>query len=168
MIRNPRWPRYWPTETVVRLATLGSLGSFRAPGTWGSAAGLLLYVVFFYNMSDFAGALLALFLCYAAIGICGEAEKRLKKVDPGCIILDEFVTMPICFFGLKPYLGQGYSIFVVLAAFLLFRILDILKPFGIKKLQRYYGGFGVVVDDIAAALVTCVIMNVALRFWPMG
>ncbi len=163
MIRNPQWPKYWPTHIVVRLATLGSLGKLKAPGTWGSLAGLLLYVVVYHQISLFSGVLLALASCYVAIGICGEAEKRLKKVDPGEVIFDEFIAMPFCLFGLKPYLGQHYSFFVILAAFALFRVFDILKPFGIKRLQRYYGGFGVVIDDVAAALATCLLMNVGMR-----
>lgn len=165
MMRNPRWTRYWPSHVVIRIATLGSMGDFKAPGTWGSAAGALLYFVFFYHLSPIFGVLLMLAACYFAVGICGEAEKRLKKVDPGEVILDEVVAMPICFLGLKPYIEAGNGLLVLVGAFGLFRLFDILKPFGIKKLQRYYGGFGVVIDDLAAAVVTCILMNVALRFW---
>lgn len=165
MMRNPRWARYWANNTVLRTATLGSLGDFKAPGTWGSAAGVLFYLVIFYPTSAFLGALLILASCYFAVGICGEAEKRLKKVDPGQIIIDEVVAMPICFIGLKPFIADGHAAIVLIGGFLVFRVFDILKPFGIKKLQRYYGGFGVVIDDVVAGLATCVVMNVALRLW---
>ncbi len=165
MIRNPRWARYWPTHVVLRAATLGSLGNFKAPGTWGSAAGVLFYVVLFYPVSPLIGALLIVASCYFAIGICGEAEKRLKKVDPGEVIIDEVVAMPICFIGLQSFIADGHGAVVLVGGFVLFRVFDILKPFGIKSLQRYYGGFGVVVDDVAAGLATCVILNVALRTW---
>lgn len=163
MIRNPRWARFWPDATVVRLATIGSLGSLKAPGTWGSLAGLLFYIAFIAHMSLVVGALFLAVCCYLAIGICGEAEKRLKKVDPGEIVLDEFVAMPICLLGMGPYFGQSYFWAILLAAFALFRLFDIWKPFGIRSLQRYYGGFGVVADDIAAALVVCGIMNIGVR-----
>ena len=103
--------------------------------------------------------------CYFAVGICGEAEKRLKKVDPGEVIIDEVVAMPICFIGLKPFIAEGHGAAVFLGTFLVFRFFDILKPIGIKKLQRYYGGFGVVIDDVVASLATCVVMNLGLRFW---
>ncbi len=165
MIKNPRWARYWPDHVVVRLATIGSLGKLKAPGTWGSLAGLLIYAVVTAHMSDLAAALFLAAASYFAIGICGEAEKRLKKVDPGEIVLDEFVAMPICFIGLSGYMGQSYSGLIILAGFLLFRLFDILKPFGIKRLQRYHGGFGVVADDVAAALVVCVLLNVGTRIW---
>ena len=165
MMRNPRWARYWKSNTVIRVATLGSLGDFKAPGTWGSAAGILFYFVFFYHTSEFAGALLMLASCYFAVGICGEAEKRLKKVDPGEVIIDEVIAMPICFIGLKPFIDDGHGLIVIIGGFLVFRVFDILKPFGIKNLQRYYGGFGVVIDDVVAGLATCAVMNVALRLW---
>ena len=105
--------------------------------------------------------------CYFAVGICGEAEKRMKKVDPGCVILDEVVAMPICMLGLKSFIAMGHGPYVLLGTFLVFRFFDILKPLGIKKLQRYYGGFGVVIDDVAAAVATCIVMNVAMRLIPL-
>jgi len=165
MIRNPRWARFWPTHVVLRIATLGNLGSLKAPGTWGSAAGVLLYIVLFYQLNGFLGILLMLAGCYFAIGICGEAEKRMKKVDPGEIVLDEVVAMPICYIGLKPFIVEGHAALILIAGFIVFRVFDILKPFGIKKLQRYYGGFGVVIDDVVAATATCLVLNLGTRLW---
>ncbi|MDQ8179244.1 phosphatidylglycerophosphatase A [Pelagicoccus sp. SDUM812005] len=163
MIKNPRWARFWPEQVVVKLATIGSLGQFKAPGTWGSVMGVVFYVVFVAHLSDFAAALFLAAASYFAIGVCGEAEKRLKKVDPGEIILDEFVAMPICFLGLSGINHHPQYFLILLAGFLLFRFFDILKPLGIKKLQRYHGGFGVVADDVAAALIVAVILNVGVR-----
>lgn len=165
MLKNPRWARYWSSRVVVNIATIGGMGSLKAPGTWGSAMGLIFYACIVVHMSDFAAALFLACAGYFAIGICGEAEKRLKKVDPGEIILDEFVSMPICLVGLNTFMGQSYSAIILLAAFILFRIFDIVKPFGIKKLQRYHGGFGVVADDIAAGIAVAVILNIGVRIW---
>lgn len=137
----------------------------KAPGTWGSVAGLVFYASVLAHVSDVMAVIILAVLSYVAIGICGEAEKRLKKVDPGEIILDEFVAMPMCFIGLSGFIGRPDSWIVILSAFALFRFFDILKPFGIKRLQRYHGGFGVVADDVAAALVVCVILNVGVRIW---
>lgn len=162
-MRNPKWARYWPDKVVVRIATIGHLGSWKAPGTWGSAMGLIFYATVIYPMSEFAAALFLIACSYFALGVCGEAEKRLKKVDPGEVILDEFVAMPICLLGLKSYMGQEYSALVLLTAFALFRFLDILKPLGIRRLQRYHGGFGVMADDVAAALIVCVALNLGVR-----
>lgn len=165
MIRNPRWARFWPEKTVLRIATLGSLGDLKAPGTWGSLMGVVFYAVFVSHLSEFSAVLLLTAAAYFAVGICGEAERRLNKVDPGQIILDEFVAMPMCLIGLSSYGSHPKFFWILLAAFLLFRFFDILKPLGIKKLQRYHGGFGVVVDDVAAALIVAVILNVGVRLW---
>nr|WP_221774603.1 phosphatidylglycerophosphatase A [Pelagicoccus albus] len=164
-MRNPKWARFWPDKVVVKLATLGSMGDLKAPGTWGSAMGIVFYAVFISHLSDFTAAIVLAAATYFAIGICGEAEKRLKKVDPGEVILDEFVAMPMCFLGLSAYGSHPKFFWILLAGFLLFRFFDILKPLGIKKLQRYHGGFGVVIDDVAAALMVAVIMNFGVRFW---
>lgn len=165
MIRNPKWPRYWPDKVVINLATMGSVGKLPAPGTWGSLVGFLLYLVLFYSLSPFWYVAMIVATCYFAIGICGEAEKRLKKVDPGEVVIDEVVAIPICFFGLQPFMGQSYTWMVFIAVFALFRFFDILKPLGIKKLQRYYGGFGVVIDDVVAGTVVSLILNIGLRVW---
>jgi phosphatidylglycerophosphatase A len=49
----------------------------------------------------------------------------------------------------------------------LFRLFDIAKPFGIRSLQRFHGGFGVVVDDFAAALAALVVLQVITRLTPL-
>jgi len=96
---------------------------------------------------------------YIAIGVCGEAEFRLGRRDPGEVILDEFVVMPLCFLG-WPVLAVNLPNWVIfLAGFALFRFFDIIKPFGIKRLQTLPGGWGVVMDDVAAALAACATLH---------
>ncbi len=145
---------------VIALATLGPLGALPAPGTWGSAAGVGFYAIVFhgYNRAG-AGttfALLALVASASATAICHLAELFLKKKDPGCIILDEFVAMPLVFAGFGYGLRTAQHAWAwYLAGFLLFRLFDIVKPFGIRELQRVGGGFGIVVDDLLAAAYAC-------------
>src|SRR4051812_19870133 len=127
-LKQPAWPRSLPTSLVVGLATLGPLGrKLPAPGTWGSAAGLLYFTVFFSRL-NFAENLVASAVgAYLAIAFCGEAEVRLRKKDPGEVILDEFVAMPLCFLGWAS-LTRSLPVWgVLLAGFLLFRFYDILK-----------------------------------------
>jgi phosphatidylglycerophosphatase A len=163
MIKQPLWTKVLSDTVIVNLATLGPVGQFKAPGTWGSLAGLIWYTLFYYNISVIGAVLFTVGFLYFALAICGEAEIRLRKVDPGEIILDEFVAMPICFIGLQPYIASSWAWAVFLAAFVLFRFFDIVKPFGIKNLQRYPGGMGVVLDDVAAALATCLVLNIFFR-----
>lgn len=162
------WTRFLPTPWVVNLATLGPLGRMgKGPGTVGSVAGLGLYAVLFHYSSLPGFIFMSALLTYLTIGICDAAERRLGMRDPGMIILDEFVAMPLVFLGLQGanglvYLHGGWP--VLLAGFILFRIFDIAKPFGIKKLQDLPGGLGCAIDDTAAALVSCILLHIGLSF----
>lgn len=165
-LQQPVWPRFLSTSSVINSATLGPIGrKLPAPGTWGSVAGLCYFTVIFYPMGLLGTLLLSALGCYVAVAICGEAEFRLGKRDPGEVILDEFVAMPLCFLGWPVLVGPlpGWGVFLV--GFALFRLFDITKPFGIKKLQDLPGGWGVVVDDVAAALLTCGVMHAAQWVW---
>lgn len=148
-----------PSGLVLNLATLGPLGYLgRAPGTLGSLAGVVLFVIFFYGMPWLTYLFIAGLLAWVATGVCGEAEKRLHKRDPGEIVLDECVAMPLVFLGV-PVHQVWDSWLVVLVGFVLFRIFDIVKPLGIARLQRLPGGSGIVMDDIAAALASCLCLH---------
>ena len=141
----------------------------RAPGTWGSLAGLVYQLLIFHYQSWLTVVLFSLIAIWFAVGICGEAEFRLGKRDPGEIVLDEFVVMPLCFIGwhhiadVLPISVAPAIIYV--AAFALFRLFDITKPLGIFKLQDLAGGWGVVFDDVAAALAACGVMHIAAAAW---
>lgn len=150
-----------PSPLVVGLCRCGPVGTWgRAPGTSGTVVGLLLYTAVFFPLGRVGELLLAALLVLIAIPICSEGERRLGKRDPGEIILDEVVAVPLCFLGLKGAMLTTGSIWAyMLAGFILFRIFDILKPFGIKRLQQYPGGLGVVADDVAAALATNLVLQ---------
>jgi len=97
-----RWTAYLPSNVVTNVATLGPLGFWgKAPGTNGSIAGLLLYTVMFHQLHPFFYGIFLALLVYLSIAFCGEAEKRMFRADPGEVILDELVAMPICYFGLQ-------------------------------------------------------------------
>ena len=162
------WTRALSTPLVVNFATLGPLGRVKmAPGTIGSLAGLGLYAVCFDNLSPIGFIILALLFAYLAVAICDAAEKRLQMRDPGMIVLDEFVAVPLVFLGMGGYGGlidQHGNWPVLLGGFALFRFFDILKPFGINKLQNLPGGLGCVADDLAAGLAACVCLHAILHF----
>ena len=101
------------------------------------------------------------------MGVCGEAEIRLGRHDPGEVILDEFVAMPLCFLGWPMIIGPGLLPFLglMLAGFALFRLYDITKPLVIDSLQELPGGWGIVLDDTAAALATCATLHLAHAVW---
>jgi phosphatidylglycerophosphatase A len=165
--KQPVWPRFLSSAMVLNCATLGPIGRrLPAPGTWGSVAGLLYFTVFFADRYGIFGTLLLSAIgSYVAVAICGEAEFRLGRRDPGEVILDEFVAMPLCFLGWPALVGPLPPWAIFLIGLGLFRLFDILKPFGIKRLQHLPAGLGVVVDDLAAALLTCGVMHAGQWAW---
>lgn len=95
-----------------------------------------------------------------AIRIAGIAETLLAQRDPGKIVIDEIVGMSTTLLLLPARLP------VFAAGFLLFRVLDILKPFPIRTVERKFnGGTAVVMDDIVAGILANLILRVALAIW---
>jgi phosphatidylglycerophosphatase A len=139
-----------------------------APGTFGSVVGLLWFAVLLstQNIWGFLGGIIAGVM--ASVWICGRAEQILKERDPGSIVLDEICAMPICFLPwvvselarqkawppLETFFGSR-TWYLVAIIFVLFRIFDILKPPPVRQSQRLPGGWGVVTDDVLAAVYVC-------------
>jgi phosphatidylglycerophosphatase A len=142
------------TRLAVFIATFGYCGYFPfAPGTVGSAAGLLVYLLVWWSQSPvFEIALIAvLFLAGTWAGTV--AERYFGGIDPGPIVLDEVVGMLITL----AFIPVGPS--GALAGFLLFRVFDVLKPFPARRLESLHGGLGVMADDAMAAVYA----NLSLR-----
>lgn len=164
------------TRFLGMLATLGPIGTrLPAPGTWGSLAGILFYWFAFQATGINVPAawlqmlIFSALLVVVAVPVCEAGEKLLGRTDPGEVNFDEFAVMPVCFFGLGDVIAQSSnSLYWILAGFVLFRLLDITKPLKIKDLQKLPGGWGVVADDFAAALLTCLCLWLAhcvIGFW---
>jgi phosphatidylglycerophosphatase A len=169
-LEQPEWPKIIPPAEVVKIATLGPIGTnFAAPGTWGSLAGILVFAACCWQMNDIELVIAALILGYGAIGICGQAEIIMGRRDPGEVILDEVVAMPLCLIGWRIIAVPGFLGFVgiLVAAFALFRFYDIRKPGVINSLQELPGGWGIVLDDTAAALATCGTLHLAHAVWAL-
>lgn len=158
------WMTCNPTERYLLWIAQG-FGSGRmrpAPGTWGSGVGLAWAALLIIVCPPWVFWIFSVAAVPPAIWICGRAEQLLGEMDPSSVVLDEIVAMPFCFYPLLWKLGfffgettpddpgqPGLAIFV--AAFVLFRFFDVLKPPPIRQLQRLPGGWGVVVDDLVAA-----------------
>jgi phosphatidylglycerophosphatase A len=144
-------------KTVMFLATGCYIGNISfAPGTFGSVLGLLL--CFFLSKINFSIAvLLTLIFILSAIWIADEAEKILGEEDPGCIVIDEIAGIILTLSGLP------FNITSMIAGFLVFRALDIWKPYPIRLLEnKFSGGIGIVLDDVAAGIFSNVILRVFL------
>lgn len=137
----------------VLIATAGGAGYFPiAPGTVGSAIGLLIYLLVW------PWPLLWQAVLIAGISIVGAwaggvAATHLANKDPGPVIIDEVAGQLVTLFAT----GAGFS--GAILGFFLFRILDIIKPWPADRFERFPGGLGIMADD----LMVGVYGNLALR-----
>ena len=142
------------SEFLIKfLSTVFGLGfSPVVPGTMASLAGLLIYLVFIRGNQE---RLFIIVGVITAIGffICGKAEKLFNQKDARPIIIDDFAGMLISLLFLP------YSLTTGILAFLLFRVMDGLKPYPIYKIEHYPGGLGIMLDDILAG----VYVNITLQ-----
>ncbi len=146
-----------------------------APGTFGSLVGLLWFAVLLLPGNPWfglGGMLAAMFL---SVWLCGAAEKILHRTDPGSVVLDEIVAVPLCFavwlvqylarHGVLPAPGYFFSRDawpLTLAVFAAFRLFDVIKPWPVRQSQRLPGGWGVTIDDVLAALYVNLLAALAL------
>jgi phosphatidylglycerophosphatase A len=131
-----------------------------APGTFGSAAGLAVFYAL-RSTGSTTVELLAIVLLFA-VGIWSGtvAEHHFGGVDPGPIVLDEVVGMLITL-ALLPVNGMGAFV-----AFLVFRVLDVIKPFPSARFEKLPGGLGVMADDGMAAIYGNLVMRALLAIAP--
>ena len=144
-------------KTAVFLATGCYVGYIPfAPGTFGSLIGLPLCSLL-AGIQLPAAIMAAVVLILLAIWISGAAARRLKRKDPGCIVIDEIAGMVVTFIGLP------FTLTTAVLGFILFRILDILKPFPIRMIdQRLSGGLGIVADDVVAGIFANIVTRILL------
>ena len=132
-----------------------------APGTFGTLWGIPI----FYGLSRYrpevqAGALVLFVL--AAVFLAARAARAWGQKDPSRVVVDETVGYLASTFWL-PFTG-----FTVVGAFFIFRIMDIFKPFPIRKIDREMpGGWGIVLDDVLAGIYTNLLLRLvmALTGW---
>ena len=155
---------------VLFLATLGPVGTkLPAPGTMGSLVGLLAYVFMTLVMGWPAHLIALSFLPLFVIGIplCSRAEILLDRNDPGEIIWDEFTVIPFVFlplFDLWMIPPTKETFFWLAFGFALFRLFDVTKPWIIHSAQKLPRGFGVMVDDLLAAIAAALVLWGARTF----
>ncbi|MDP3789078.1 MAG: phosphatidylglycerophosphatase A [Candidatus Omnitrophota bacterium] len=125
------------------------------PGTMGSLGGLVIY--FLVRNNEILYAFTILFLFFLGILFAGEAEKIYNRKDAGVIVIDEACGMLLALYFVP------FSSFSVILGFFLFRILDILKPWPAKQMEKLTGSLGVMFDDIIAAIYANFILQIIFR-----
>ncbi|OQX90152.1 MAG: hypothetical protein B6D57_04645 [Candidatus Coatesbacteria bacterium 4484_99] len=125
-----------------------------APGTFGSASAIPLYILTGEHKFIFIPVVVILFTI--SIPVSSYIERRLNRKDPSVIVIDEVVgqLVAISFFS-------GLDMLSVLLSFILFRFFDIIKPPPASLSQSLEGGWGIVIDDIIAGVYA----NLTLRIF---
>jgi phosphatidylglycerophosphatase A len=143
------------------VCSFGYIGFFPiAPGTVGSAAGVLVYAACRALGIPYFELPLILALFVAGVVLTRTCEEDLNCVDPGPIVIDEVMGMLITVFMIP--VGWGG----LLLGFLLFRVLDVVKPAPARQFERLPGGLGVMADDAMAAVYANVLLRVAYYLAP--
>ena len=149
------------TRLAVFVATVGYCGYFPfAPGTVGSAAGLIAYLLVWWTQSPVVETMLILSLFAAGVWAGTTAERYFGGIDPGPIVIDEVVGMLITLAFIPVGIGGA------VAGFLLFRIFDVIKPYPAGRLERLHGGLGVMADDAMAAVYANIALRLLLMLMP--
>jgi len=166
------------TTDILFVTSLGAGFSPFAPGTMGAAVGVALWLLAVlcgigYNHL-WLGTLLAAILCTLLAIRPIDRMEQLWGPDPSRVVIDETVGVWICLLGVpltayptNPSDPGSWSFSFVLwtlAAFVLFRFFDILKPLGIRKMERYPGGWGVMADDILSGVYGLIVMSTVQIF----
>ena len=136
-----------------------------APGTWGSllGAGWLLALLSPGQLWIYiAGLILSSFF---SVWVCGRAEKILGRTDPGSVVMDEIIAVPLCFaawigsftiqtghFPNPGALLEPDNLPVFIGLTIAFRFFDIAKPWPVRQSQCLPGGWGITIDDLLAAV----------------
>jgi len=136
-----------PRSAALLVATGGGLGSVPLmPGTVGSLVGAAVcFPMLQLEWPLYLGVVAV--LVALAIWLSGQAAEHLGQADPPSVIIDEFVGMWVA------ALAIPFQFYDLAAVFLLFRLFDVVKPAPLPRLERLPGGFGIVMDDIAAGLL---------------
>jgi phosphatidylglycerophosphatase A len=145
------------------VATCGYLGYVPlAPGTFGSAAGLAVFYA--VRTTESVVVELAVIAILFAVGIWSGtvAEHHFGGVDPGPVVMDEVVGMLITLALLN------VNVTGALVGFLVFRILDVIKPWPSAGFEKLPGGLGVMADDGMAAIYGNLVMRGLIAVSPPG
>lgn len=150
---------HWIGEKCVVLLATGCYSGYVpvAPGTFGTLVAIpLCYLL--SALGPFQAAACIAAFAGVAVWISGEAEKVFGQKDSRLIVIDEIAGLMVTMF-LVPW-----SLKSVVTGFLLFRLMDIFKPFPIRRLESTLrGGWGVVADDLAAGLYANVLLGLVMR-----
>ncbi len=128
-----------------------------ASGTVGTLVGILVYLI-----PAFSQTIVLLPACFVVFILGSLAATKMERAyghDPSIVTIDEVLGIWVSLLLLQKSYG------VIVAAFFLFRVFDVLKPWPARVFDRKQGGWNIMLDDVVAGLYTNAILQVAVRFF---
>jgi phosphatidylglycerophosphatase A len=141
---------------AVLLATSGGAGYAPiAPGTAGSAVGVVIYLL---TCKLSAVVQIALVAVVSIVGVWAaeEGARHFQREDPGQVVIDEVAGQ------LLTLLLTGVGWIGAIVGFFIFRVLDVIKPFPARRLEHLHGGLGIMADDLMVALYGNILVRVLI------
>jgi phosphatidylglycerophosphatase A len=174
-IAPPQGRRTAMDYVALWLATCGVGYLPLAPGTWGSAVGVALYLIFqmgsmrayalmhdsgldpttLYLLRTNSFILLVSILTLAGVWAATRTEALMRRKDPGAVVIDEVAGQMIAF----TFVPVNASLWTIVAGFILFRLFDIWKPYPIRRLEGLKSGLGIMADDVLAGIYAAVVLS---------
>ncbi len=158
-------PAIKKTLWAWKFATFFGIGYLKpGPGTWGSVAAVLLWAAVSFLKHPDPRTQLVILLVWIVLAIVPGVpaativERESGRTDPGFVVIDEVIGQWIALLGSPFDWRHG------LIALVLFRLFDITKPFPVRRLERLPGGWGIIVDDVAAGLYALGVASL-VRIW---
>ena len=144
-------------RTAIVIATAFGAGySPIAPGTAGSLVGLALFWPL-QLAAPWVQLLVTVVAYFAGVAASGRLAQRLGRKDPGAAVVDEVVGMWLSLLFLP------FTPATAVAAFLLFRVLDVFKPYPARQFESLPGGWGIMTDDVMAGVYANLLLRAGLR-----
>ena len=149
-----------PARIATFIATAAYVGFVPiAPGTFGSAVGLLIYAATSSAGTAMAEAAVLMAVLIAGVWSADRVERELGK-DPGAVVVDEVAGMLVTIAFLD------VSVTGAIVAFLIFRVLDVIKPYPAGRLEHLHGGPGIMLDDVMAGVYGNLAMRALIALFP--
>lgn len=153
-----------PPAWATLVATFFGIGRLRpGPGTWGSAAAVVLWGVLAQAINAELRALvitsLTVLITLVGIPAATKVSQASATKDPQFVVVDEVAGQLIALVAVP----LSWKTF--LAGFILFRAFDIIKPPPVRQLERLPEGTGIVLDDVAAGIYALIVMQILLRIF---
>ena len=157
---EPSASRAWE-EVAYFVASGAYAGRFPvAPGTAGSLLGVALDLALRSARSPLLHGVMLAAVALLGCAAAGVVERQIGKKDPSVIVVDEVAGMMLSLYFLS------LSVLGLILGFVVFRVLDVIKPFPCRRAESLSGGLGIMADDLMAGLYTNAILRLAILWWP--